>query len=214
MDIEKNGLNEDQEKILKGEYVPITTKFIEGIHETMFEDYIQINTRLNKTPGQPHIKPEGYGKFRRTIEINGQAHKYNVEVDGAGWAPTDSDNVVEEMDRLIQYYNTSSLHPILKAILFKACLVKIHPFRDGNGRVSRLLLNYMLIRNGIPTVTIRGTSKDEYFFALDEAIEKQDFSYLIKLIEKALTKRCEQYLTLYKKFEQQKNENQETNLSL
>ena len=198
----------EQSLIENGEQIDITPKFIESVHEKMFSDYIFINTRMNKIPGKPPIKPEGYGKFRRTIYINGNEHKYNVEVEGANWQATDSDYVNEEMTKLVELYNKSKFHPIIKAAIFKACIVKIHPFRDGNGRISRMLLNYMLVRNGIPTVTIRGTDKDFYFFALDEAIEKQDYSHLIKLICRELSSRCEQYLSLYKKLEL---ENQTTN---
>jgi len=182
-----------------GVKIPITAKFIEKKHEELFQDYIQINTRLNKVPGGPHIKPEGYGKFRRTININGAKHEYNVEVEGCKWEPTNSDYVSEEMSKLIEYYNTSSFHPILKAAIFKACFIKIHPFRDGNGRLSRLLLNYMLVREGFPTITIRGTNKEEYFFALDSAIENNDYSNLILLIKTELNQRCNQYMSLMDK---------------
>ena len=156
-------------------------------------------TRLNKIPGGPHIKPEGYGKFRRTILINGTEHEYNVEVEGCSWNPTKSSMVADEMSQLVEYYNNSDLHPIIKAAIFKACFVKIHPFRDGNGRLSRLLLNYMLIRNGYPTITIRGVNKDSYFDALDTAIENEDYSKLISLITRELNQRCNQYLSLMNK---------------
>ena len=186
--------------IEQGNKVDISTKFIENMHEKMFEDYIQINLRLSKTRSEV-IRPEGYGQFRRTIQVNGQEHKYNVAVEGTKWSATDSDDVKNEMETLIENYNNSTLHPILKAILFKVCLIKIHPFRDGNGRLSRILLNYMLVRNGLPTVTIRGTHKDEYFEALDTAIETQDFSKIIELLINNLNQRLNQYLTLYHKLD-------------
>ena len=145
--------------IESGINVDITSKFIQNMHEKLFEDYIQINLRMSRF-GNEIIKPEGYGKFRRTIQVNGKEHKYNVGVAGTNWTPTDSDNVEHEMKTLIENYNNSKLHPILKAIIFKVCFIRIHPFRDGNGRISRVLLNYMLVRHGLPTVTIRGTHKD------------------------------------------------------
>ncbi len=182
-----------------GTKTPVTAKFIEKKHEELFQDYILINTRMSRFPGEPPIKPEGYGKFRRTIFINGNEHKYNVEVEGARWQPTDSNEVRNEMDQLIQFYNNSRLHPIIKAAIFKVCFIKIHPFRDGNGRLSRILLNYMLVREGFPTVTIRGENKDLYFDALDSAIENEDFSKLIKHIENEVRQRCNQYLELIKK---------------
>lgn len=191
---------QDKALIDKGVDVKVKGEFIEQLHHMLFDYYILLNTRLNRDPNGPPVKPEGYGKFRRTIFINGNEHKYNVFVEGANWQPTDSDNVATEIQELLDRYNSSKLHPILKAIIFKACFVKIHPFRDGNGRVSRLLLNYMLVRNGIPTVTIRGTHKDKYFLALDEAIENNDYSLLIDLVRDELNQRCDQYINLIKKF--------------
>ncbi len=184
-----------------GEMPEVKTTFIEKIHERLFKDYIQINTRLNRDPKLPPITPEGYGRFRKTIFINGHEHKYNVEVDGAGWQPTDSDHVQEEMEQLVQKYNSSTLHPIMKAIIFKACFVRIHPFRDGNGRTSRILLNYMLVRNGIPTVTIRGVHKQAYFDALDTAINDEDYTQLIKMVKIELNQRCAQYMNIINRYE-------------
>lgn len=187
--------------IAKGSKINITTNFIENLHEELFKRYIEINLRANRIPGGPPIKPAGYGEFRETIYINGNEHKYNVEVDGAGWTPTDSNDVRNEMQQLVNYYNTSTLHPVLKAILFKTCFIRIHPFRDGNGRTSRILLNYMLVRNGLPTVRIRGTHKEEYFNALDNAIIHNNYADLIDLIKNELNNRCNQYLSLTKKID-------------
>lgn len=186
----------DRELISQGEQVDVDLKFIERLHEKLFEGYIQINTRLNRNPNEPPIKPEGYGKFRRTLMLGGLKHKYIVEVEGANWQPTDSDDVESEMKQLVEKYNKSTLHPILKALIFKSCFIKIHPFRDGNGRTSRMLLNYMLVRYGIPTVTIRGVHKNAYFEAMNFAIEKEDYSKLVKMIKLELNQRCDQYLKL------------------
>ena len=196
-----------------GNKIDLTTTFIEKTHEKMFEDYIQINSRLSKV-GREIIKPEGYGKFRRTIFINGAEHKYNVAVEGTSWSSTDSNNVEKEMKELVEKYNTSTLNPILKAILFKVCFIKIHPFRDGNGRLSRLLLNYMLVRNGFPTVTIRGTHKDEYFNALNVAIEDNDFTPIIELVTENLNQRLNQYSTLFNKLNLSTEETSIDNLEI
>ncbi len=46
-------------------------------------------------------------------------------------------------------------------------LVTIHPFSDGNGRTSRLLMNLMLLKGGFPPVVIRPEDRPAYFDALD-----------------------------------------------
>ena len=188
----------EKEYVEMGIRPPIKADFIEELHAKLFDFHILINTRMNKDPNGPPVKPEGYGKFRRTIQVNGKPHKYNVEVEGAEWKTTDSDFVPTEMQLLIDKYNSSTLHPILRAAIFKACMVQIHPFRDGNGRTSRMLLNYILVRNGYPTVTIRGNHKDKYFTAMNNAIIDNNFTDLVNMIKAELNQRCHQYISVIK----------------
>lgn len=47
-------------------------------------------------------------------------------------------------------------------------LVSIHPFSDGNGRTSRLLMNLMLMKSGYPPLVIRPEDRAEYFETLEK----------------------------------------------
>lgn len=58
-----------------------------------------------------------------------------------------SDSVPEEMSRLIDWCNTSTLNPILKSAIVHLWFVTIHPFDDGNGRLSRILADMYLYLN-------------------------------------------------------------------
>lgn len=62
---------------------------------------------------------------------------------------------------------------------FHHAFTRIHPFDDGNGRVARLIVNYLLLRNGCPPLIIRFERKAAYFSALREA----DSGNLMPLIE-------------------------------
>lgn len=59
--------------------------------------------------------------------------------------------------------------------------VRIHPFDDGNGRVSRLLMNYVLLKNGLPPVIIKSADKRNYLSALHFA-DIGDYEPLIEYI--------------------------------
>jgi Fic family protein len=61
------------------------------------------------------------------------------------------------------------LHPIVFAAQAHIQLAAIHPFVDGNGRVSRLLVNGCLLRDTYPPASYPATSRAEYFTALERA---------------------------------------------
>lgn len=65
------------------------------------------------------------------------------ETTAPGWATKDA------MEALINWYNKdSSTHPLIKAAIFVYEFLSIHPFQDGNGRLSRLLATFLLLKSG------------------------------------------------------------------
>ncbi len=81
------------------------------------------------------------------------------------------EDVHKEMEELIRWYKNMNdkLHPIELAFKFHAKFEKVHPFSDGNGRVGRFLLNYILIHKGYFPVIIRKTTRNSYLKALEAA---------------------------------------------
>lgn len=77
------------------------------------------------------------------------------------------------MTELIDWYKAEeekkAFHPIINAAALHYRFVRIHPFDDGNGRVSRLLMNYVLFKNGYPPVVIKSEDKPNYLRALNKA---------------------------------------------
>lgn len=92
---------------------------------------------------------------------------------------TSPPNAVEKhMERLIEWYkeNEDILTPLELATIFKYRFVCIHPFVDGNGRTSRILMNYILNSKGYPGIVIDPkTNKLNYYKALEESnVYKED----------------------------------------
>ena len=75
------------------------------------------------------------------------------------------------MQELIDWYREeeNNLHPVTLAAMLHYKFVTIHPFDDGNGRVSRLLMNYVLLKNDLPPVIIKSDDKAGYLRALNRA---------------------------------------------
>jgi Fic family protein len=78
------------------------------------------------------------------------------------------------MKDFVRWLNSAeslSQHPIRFAALAHYKLVYIHPFSDGNGRTSRLLMNLILMQSGYPPVIIRKQDRAKYYDYLQQANE-------------------------------------------
>ncbi len=102
--------------------------------------------------------------------------------------------VKEEMKKLILWYNDNKdkIYPLELAFKFHHKFEKIHPFADGNGRVGRMLLNYILLRSGYFPIIIRNNQRQKYIKALQAA----DLNKYLPLIRLGL----ERAKTTYRKF--------------
>ena len=150
---------------------PITEWNIKNIHRLILKD----------------IDDKNAGRYREE----------NVMIKGASHVPPDYLKVPELMEKLIVNYGTwKSYHPIIKAALLHGELVKIHPFIDGNGRTSRLLMNLDLMNSGYNPVIIKKKDRLEYYEALDKAHTTGNYTDFVKLVTKLEIEMLKKYLDL------------------
>ena len=110
------------------------------------------------------------------------------------------ERVADEMKKLIHdYEHQEKLHPLQKAALFHGRFEQIHPFEDGNGRVGRLLIVIMLLKQGYPPLIIRKSQRLAYFGALEAFDNKHPEKLYWFMIEK-YKKTFENFFSEYIKY--------------
>lgn len=121
------------------------------------------------------------------VRITGAAHK----------PPAPSEMYVQVKDFFATLpTKTAELDAIRLAAYTHAEFVKIHPFEDGNGRTSRLIMNYQLMANGFLPISIAKEKRLEYFNALEEYAvngKLEPFADMIAVLE---SEKLNEYLTL------------------
>ena len=126
------------------------------------------------------------------IASAGKYRQEDLEVRGAGFTPPPFYDIQEHMQNLITLINENpdELRPIELAAQVHYDFVWIHPFEDGNGRIARLLLNLILVRNRYPFVVIRTVDKPQYLRALRQMDISGDFKpfliYVARCVEQTL----------------------------
>ena len=111
---------------------------------------------------------------------------------------TEPEDVSGEMKKLLHWYHQQKekIYPLELAFRFHHKFEKIHPFSDGNGRVGRMLLNYILIKQGYYPIIIRKTQRAKYIKALQSA----DREVNIPLLRFSLEKTKETYRKFFEIF--------------
>lgn len=124
-------------------------------------------------------------------QIAGKIRDSGVLIKGSKYTPPYSRAEVERgLDGLFTWYERSKhvLHPVLLACLVKFRFVSIHPFADGNGRVSRIIMNYLLHSRGYPMFNITYAARRGYYRALEMANMKDDELHFVHWFFMAYTK--------------------------
>ena len=102
----------------------------------------------------------------------GDYRNIGVIITGSEHRPPEPFEVPIRMMELFEWLRQVEItNPIITAAIAHHEFVKIHPFKDGNGRTARILLNLILLRNGYPICNIRRDERPEYYNALSLADE-------------------------------------------
>jgi Fic family protein len=132
-------------------------------------------------------------------EIAGKYREGNVVITGADHTPPEGFNVSNEMQSLIKWINIqkSKLHPVELAAMVHHKLAYIHPFWDGNGRVSRIIMNIFIMKAGFPMAIILKNDRKRYYRTLSEADKGQDSSFC-ELVAQSVIRSLNLYLKFLK----------------
>ena len=144
--------------------IPLTQNFIRTLHRTLLrEDY----TVYHSLPGgvrTSYVVHAGQYKTRPNSVITRYGDRFEYA------SPEETPAL---MAGLVDWSNQAEqegvLTPAELAIMFHYRYIRIHPFEDGNGRIARMMVNYILARHGYPMVVVRSRSKKEYLDALHRA---------------------------------------------
>lgn len=124
-------------------------------------------------------------------ELISQIGRYrHVQVFVGLLLPPKPQDVSNRMASLLKWYsiNKIKLNPLVLASYFHTEFEKIHPFVDGNGRVGRLLMNFILYKNKFPMINIPKKRKFQYYQVLQKAQRKGNLkpfvNYLISILKK------------------------------
>ncbi len=96
--------------------------------------------------------------------------------------PVKASMIGQEINNLISWYKKNKkLHPLELAVVFHCIFERLHPFFDGNGRIGRLLLNFILLKSNYPLIIIQNKNKRRYYNALRRA-DGGNYLYMIKYL--------------------------------
>jgi Fic family protein len=143
---------------------PLTESFIRTLHKTLLREDYEFHRQLNNGDVSSYIIHAGIYKTRPNSVITQTGERFEYA------SPEETPALMTD---LISWYNEAEkegkITPIELASLFHYRYIRIHPFEDGNGRISRLIVNYILSRHNYPMIVIRSKDKENYLTALNRS---------------------------------------------
>lgn len=141
---------------------PLTEAFIRQLHHTLIrDDYTMYRKLPNGTTTSYEIHAGTYKtRPNSVITVTGERFEYA--------SPEETPALMKD---LVTWYNAEEKKAEMSAIelatVFHYRYIRIHPFEDGNGRIARLMVNYILIRHNYPMIVVKSKDKDGYLTALN-----------------------------------------------
>ena len=189
--LEGNTFTESETKILLEDGLTVGGKPLRDTFEVIGHDKayeFMFSLLKNRTITENDILTM-HQMFYRNIEKEyaGKYRDIDVFISGSQYPVTTTERIQEEMDALLQWMLTARghFHPVVFAAQLHKRFVFIHPFKDGNGRIARLLMNTALIQAGYLPAVIPPVLRNEYIILLEKA-HKNDKPFVRFIAERVM----------------------------
>lgn len=140
--------------------------------------------------------------FEQTdTNIAGQIRRYPIEVRGSKFEFPFWDEVLGLLKEFFMWYNKNKdkIHPVELTALVHFKFVSIHPFGDGNGRISRLLMNCVLDEKKYPMVIIEYKDRLTYYYVLEKSQLENNPFYFVRWFVKMYIKKNQKLIKQWSK---------------
>ena len=199
--IEGNTLTLIETKVLLEDEISVGNKSLREIYEVVNHNkafaYVKKCISENKQLDENIVK-DIHSILMENILVGGVYRNVEVRITGAKHKPPAPSEMYYQIKEFFSNINSKSdLNPIELAAWTHAEFVKIHPFIDGNGRTSRLIMNYQLMKNEFLPVSINTEDRLEYFNLLEEYAVNGNLAPFVDFIAKLEEQQLDEYLSIF-----------------
>jgi len=143
---------------------PLTQNFIRQLHKVLLRENYTVYRNLPGGGQTSFTIHAGQYKTRPNSVITRYGDRFEYA------SPEETPSLMSD---LVDWYNqaeqSGEFAPVELAALFHYRYIRIHPFEDGNGRIARLMVNFILARHGWPMIVVRSRNKQDYLEALHQS---------------------------------------------
>lgn len=199
--IEGNTLTLIETKVLLEDGISIGGKNLREIYESVNhrKAYRYVKDCIAKgLPLEEKIIKDIHAMLMENILVGGVYRNVDVYISGAQHTPPSPNEMYRQVKDFYAdlTWKGQELNPIELAAWTHAEFVKIHPFIDGNGRTSRLIMNYQLMANGFPAISIAKENRLAYFNTLEAYAVEGNLVPFAEMIAGLTEQQLDRYLDL------------------
>ena len=155
---------------------PLTEKLLKETHRLLTEHTLEYKTRNDEVPSKP-------GEYT------------TVDMCAGDTIFGEHEKLIRQVPRLLEStqsaIDSGEVHPMVIAAKFHGFYEYLHPFRDGNGRLGRLMSNFILLKMGQPLLIIPSSHREEYIAALKYIKKERTDEFLIDFFFKTSIRRLQ-----------------------
>lgn len=155
---------------------PLTEELLKETHRLLTEHTLEYKTRNDEVPSKP-------GEYT------------TVDMCAGDTIFGEHEKLIKQIPRLLEStqkaIDSGEVHPMVIAAKFHGFYEYLHPFRDGNGRLGRLMSNFILLKMGQPLLIIPSSHREEYIAALKYIKKERTDEFLIDFFFKTSINRLQ-----------------------